>query len=255
MEPGRLVGFLYPGAQRLRGGDRRHARTPDRRSRPQGIRRDADEGSGGSYRRHVRYQRVAGRHAVALFHLRVSPQLSGRGVDGTGLPVRPCAGADRRRRSAASDHPRRLRQLPGVVAGRRAYRLPCPRATFGRRDSPCIAPHLYTMAPGGSDVRHLARTVVVQSYPPQWSPDGQWLAVVAREPRGPPRHLCRTRGWDGRPAAGTGGKRPGLVAGRPAAGLRPSGAIDRRVDDHRGRRVGSTASGADRRLAVSAAGI
>lgn len=53
-----------------------------------------------------------------------------------------------------------------------------------RRDSPVIAPHLYTMAPGGSDVRHLARTVVVQSYPPQWSPDGQWLAVVAREPEG-----------------------------------------------------------------------
>ena len=44
-----------------------------------------------------------------------------------------------------------------------------------------LTPQLYNMAPDGSEVRHLARNLVLAHHPPQWSPDGQWLAVVAKE--------------------------------------------------------------------------
>lgn len=46
-------------------------------------------------------------------------------------------------------------------------------------------PHLFTMAADGSEVRHLARGLLgVVNHPPQWSPDGQWLAFVGFEDLG-----------------------------------------------------------------------
>lgn len=42
-------------------------------------------------------------------------------------------------------------------------------------------PHLYTMAPGAWDVRHLARNIDLINHQPQWSPDGQWLAFAGFE--------------------------------------------------------------------------
>ena len=52
---------------------------------------------------------------------------------------------------------------------------------------------LYTMAPNGSDVRDLAPGLEsVVNHPPQWAPDGQWLAFVGHE-RGGERALYTVR--------------------------------------------------------------
>ena len=44
-----------------------------------------------------------------------------------------------------------------------------------------LTPQLYTMAPDGSEVRNLARNLVLAHHPPQWSPDGQRLAFAQPE--------------------------------------------------------------------------
>ena len=51
-----------------------------------------------------------------------------------------------------------------------------------------LRPHLYTMAPDGSDVRRLSDGLTwVVNHSPQWSPDGERLAFVAVEGSGETR--------------------------------------------------------------------
>ena len=82
----------------------------------------------------------------------------------------------------------------------RVYRASCP-------------PHLYMMAPDGSEVRDLTLWLgAVANHPPQWAPDGRRLAFVGRNARGrSSRASCRRHGPQAsqRRSAGRRGRRTG----------------------------------------------